>query len=132
MRTVHFRLLSFALVGVLTVATAIALSAAEQAKPSDLLTATQVKELVANAKTPADHMKLSKHFAAVAAKYEADADEHKALAAVYRKVPSASETKRPGAPDTAAHCDRFAKLTRDAAKEARDLAAAHEHMAAGK
>ena len=35
-------------------------------------------------------------------------------------------------PGTATHCDRFAALDREAAKEARDLASAHEHMAAAK
>ena len=40
--------------------------------------------------------------------------------------------KTPGGPGTAAHCERFAELDRQAAKEARDLASAHEHMAAAK
>lgn len=118
--------------GVFALATSVALSAGQTGKSTDLLTAKQVKELVANAKTPADHTKLGKHFSALAAKYEADAAEHVELGAVYRKTPGAAETKRPGAPDTAIHCDRFAQLARDAAKEARDLATAHEHMAAAK
>ena len=113
-------------------AAAVAVSAGQTGKSGDLLTSKQVKELVANAKTPADHTKLSKHFSALAAKYEADAAEHVELSAVYRKNPGTAESKRPGGPDTAVHCDRFAQLARDAAKEARDLAAAHEHMAAAK
>jgi hypothetical protein len=32
-------------------------------------------------------------------------------------------------PGTAAHCDRFVELDREAAKEARLLASEHEHMA---
>ena len=40
--------------------------------------------------------------------------------------------RRPGAPDTAIHCDRLAAYARDAAKEARALSAAHEEMASGK
>ena len=118
--------------GAIALAVSVAVSGAQTGKSTDLLTGKQVKELVANAKTPADHMKLSKHFSALAAKYEADAAEHVELSAVYRKSPGAAETKRPGGPDTAVHCDRFAQLARDAAKEARDLAAAHEHMAAAK
>ena len=46
-------------------------TAAQARKSTDLLTSTQVKELVATAKTPADHLKLSKHFTALAAKAEA-------------------------------------------------------------
>jgi hypothetical protein len=50
----------------------------------------------------------------------------------YRKNPTFLESKTPGGPGTAAHCERFAELDRQAAKEARDLASAHEHMAAAK
>jgi hypothetical protein len=115
-----------------------ALSAAAPGQPaaptskSDLLTNKQVRALIANAKTPADHVKLQKHFMALADKYEADATEHAADAAAYRKNPSFMDAKHPGNPGTAAHCDRFAELDREAAKEARDLASAHEHMAAAK
>lgn len=118
--------------GVFGLVTSVAVSAGQTGKSADLLTAKQVKELVSSANTPADHTKLSKHLSALAAKYEADAAEHVALSAVYRKTPSASETKPPGTPDTAAHCDRFAESTRSAATEARDLAAAHAHMATAK
>ena len=97
---------------------------------TDLLTSRQARDLVATARTPDDHTKLSRHFAALAAKYDAAAAEHQELAAAYRKAPTASETKRPGTPDTAAHCERFAKATADAAREARALATAHERMAA--
>jgi hypothetical protein len=107
-------------------------AAAVQAKPSDVVTAQQVKDLIATAKTPADHIKLQKHYLALAAKYEADADEHAAEAVAYRKNPNFLESKNPIGPGTAAHCERFAQLDREAAKEARDLASAHEHMAAVK
>lgn len=107
-------------------------STTSEAKSSDLLTSTQVKALIATANTPADHTKLQKHFLAVAAKYEANATEHAAEAQAYRKNPSFMESKHPSGPATAAHCDRFAQLHREAAKEARDLASAHEHMAAAK
>lgn len=118
--------------GIFGLAASTVVSAGQTGTSTDLLTATQVRELVGSAKTPADHTKLSKHFAALAAKYDADAADHVALGAVYRKTPSASETKRPGAPDTAAHCDRLAEHARANAKEARDLAAAHAQMATAK
>src|SRR5262245_28211539 len=104
--------------------------AGQTTKSSDLLTSKQVRELVTNAKTPADHLKLQQHFLALAKKYEAEADEHVAEAQAYRKNPGFLDTKGPVGPGTAAHCDRFADLTRQAAKEARELASAHEHMAA--
>jgi len=102
------------------------------AAQGDILTAAEVRDLIANAKTAADHRKLSKHFAALAAKYEAEATEHTAEAEAYRKAPNAAESKRPGHPDTAAHCDRLAKAAREAATAAKSLAGAHEHMAASK
>ena len=109
----------------------LAVSAAGLAaqKSSDRLTDKQVKALITNAKAPADHVKLQKHFLAVAAEYDAKAIEHAADAEAYRKNPSFRDTKSPGGPGTAAHCDRFAELDREAAKEARELASAHEHMA---
>lgn len=118
-------------IGLLTTValTGLAQFSVAQSKSTDLLTNKQVKELVATAKIPADHTKLAKHFTALAAKYEAEARDHVELAQVYRKNPTFLDTKAPTAPGTAAHCDRFADLTRQAAKEARDLAAAHEHLA---
>ena len=98
----------------------------------DLLEPKQVQQLIETASTAADHQMLSRHYTALAARHDADAARHKRLAARYRKSPTASETKRPGAPDTAAHCDRFARLAGDAAKEAAAMAVAHERMASGR
>ena len=127
-----FRRYTIVLLGVLAFATSVALSAAQTTKASDLLTSKQVTDLIATAKTPADHVKLQKHFLAVAARYDADAAAHAAEAQAYRKNPSFMDTKHPVNPGTAAHCDKFAELDREGAKEARDLASAHEHMAAEK
>jgi len=74
-------------------------------------------------------VKLSKHYAALAAQYESQAADHAAIADVERKGPNATESKRPGAPGTALHCDRLADGLRTAAKEARAVAADHEAMA---
>jgi hypothetical protein len=117
-----------------TSATLTALSTAPESrsKSSDLLPSKQLKELIATAKTPADHLKVQKHFLALAGKYEADASEHAAEAQAYRQNPSFMDSKHPANPGTAAHCDRLAELDREAAKEARDLASAHERMAAAK
>jgi hypothetical protein len=102
-------------------------SAAEQQKA--ILSSKQLKALVATAKTPADHLKLARHYAAMADKHEAEANEHIALAAEYRKAPRASESKRPMSPDTAAHCEYYAEHCRKAAQEMRTMAKMHEEMA---
>jgi hypothetical protein len=93
------------------------------------LTSKEVKTLVATAKTPADHMKLAKYFEGEAAKLEAESKEHEELAQIYRKNPNAMGMKTPMNPTSAEHCEYFAKATREAAKAAKDLAAAHEQMA---
>jgi len=108
---------------------AAARTAAAQGKAPDLLTPNQVKELTASAATPADHLKLSRHYAALAAQYDAEAVDHAAIANVERTLPNPAETKRPGSPGTALHCDRLADNLRLAAKEARAVAAAHAEMA---
>lgn len=96
---------------------------------NDLLPPAEVMALIKNARTPADHMKLAKHYAAVAAGYDADAAEHSAEAKAYRAQGNPSETKRPGTPGTAAHCERLAALASDSAVAARELSREHEAMA---
>jgi len=121
---------AYTIVALTVIGLAVSAAGLAAQKSSDRLTDRQVKELITNAKTPADHVKLQKHFLAVAAEYDAKATEHAAEAEAYRKNPSFRDTKSPNGPGTAAHCDRFAELDREAAKEARELASAHEHMAA--
>jgi hypothetical protein len=93
------------------------------------LTRKEVKALVA--KTPGEHMKLVQYFNQKADRLEAESTEHEELAEQYRNDPTsqAIATKHPMSGRTAAHCEYFAKSTREAAKAARALAAAHEQMA---
>jgi type I site-specific restriction endonuclease len=115
----------------IALAMSVATAAAQTGKSTDLLTSKQVKDLVAAAQTPADHVKLQKHFLAVAAKYDAEAAEHADLAQSYRKPPVGR--LMPGSyPKKAEHCDRLTQTLRDAAKEARELAAEHGQMATAK
>lgn len=115
--------------GLLELAGFNSLARATDSKDANLLTSKQVKELVANAKTPADHIKLDKHFLALAAKYEAEATEHAALADVYRKAPKRPRIEAALAPDTAGHCDQLVRLSRESARAALVLAHDHERMA---
>ena len=94
-----------------------------------ILSKKQLSELVTTAKTAADHRKLAEHYRAAAAKHEAEAKEHVELAAKYRANPTASESKRPGAPDTASHCMTFAEHCRKQAAIMTEMAAMHEEMA---
>lgn len=116
---------------VLAVLMAITAAQAPAIEPKGSLSAQQVKALVANAKTPADHIKLARHYAAMAEKHEADATEHEALAAEYKRNPRLGSSKHPMGPDTAEHCKHYAEHCREAAKEMRAMSAAHEQMAKG-
>ncbi len=93
------------------------------------LSKKQLADLAATAKTADDHRRLAGHYRAVAAKHEMEAKEHVELAAKYRANPTASEWKRPGAPDTASHCLTYAEHCRKAAKTMSEMAAMHEEMA---
>ncbi len=93
------------------------------------LSKKQLADLVATAKTAADHRKLAEHYRAAAAKHEAEAKEHVELAAKYRANPTASESKRPGAPDTSSHCLTFAEHCRKQAALMNEMAAMHDEMA---
>ena len=101
-------------------------AAAERPK---LLSKKEVKELLSKASTPQDHRRIADHYEAKAKQYEAEAAEHAEMAKMFRAQPTASETKRPGAADTAAHCEAMAESLTNAAKEARAMAASHEQMA---
>jgi hypothetical protein len=110
-------------------ASAASIPAPAERRSGDPLQAAELKALIESATSPADHQKLARHFSALAARYDSDAAAHQALAQALRAGPNPSETKRPGAPDTAAHCERLASLASQAAAEARQLATAHEQMA---
>jgi hypothetical protein len=99
------------------------------AEPAGELKPKQVRALVASANTPEDHMKLARHYSAMAAKHEAESQEHEALAVEYTKNAQLGASKHPMAPNTAEHCKFYAEHCRNAAKEMRAMAAAHEEMA---
>jgi hypothetical protein len=102
---------------------------APAAEPMRELKSKEVRALVASAKTPADHMKLARHYTAMAVKHDAEAQEHEVLAAEYTKNAQLGASKHPMAPNTAEHCKFYAEHCRNAAKEMRAMAAAHEEMA---
>jgi hypothetical protein len=106
---------------------ALFLAAMPQATVAE--TAKMTSKEVASANTPAEHMKLANYYKNEAARLETESKEHEKQAQSYRKNPNAMGMKTPMNPTSAEHCEYFAKATREAAKAARDLAAAHEQMA---
>lgn len=114
---------------VLAMLMALSVSQAPAVEAKGVLSSKEVKTLLTNAKTPADHMKLARHFAAKAAQHVADAKEHEELAVEYKQNPRLGSSKRPMGPDTAEHCQYYAEHCRKAAQEMRAMAAMHEEMA---
>jgi len=96
---------------------------------AQILSKAELKKLVAVANSPAEHERLAKHFDAKAAELEADAKDHDEMAIEYRKNPQGHDSRHPMAPQTAAHCEYFAKEMRAAAQTARKMAADHREMA---
>jgi hypothetical protein len=126
MRTLtHYALAVLAVIGLAVSAPLLA------QQSSDLLGKKELHDLAMSAKTPAEHAKLQKHFLALAAKYDAEAADHAELAKDYLKP----QTGRmmPGSPKLRAeHCDRMAASLKEAAKDAREVAAEHGKIATAK
>jgi hypothetical protein len=82
-------------------------------------TEADLKSLAAKAATPADHRALQEYFLTLTARYEADANDHAAIALRYRGTRIAQ---------AADHCERIAAHARESAREATTAAAMHEQL----
>jgi hypothetical protein len=122
----HYSLARVALAAAVSSLVFVGLPAWAQPPDATRLAADVVAELVATPDVPGARARLSAHFLVVAADYDAYAREHRVMAEAYRRTPTGADSKRPGAPDSAVHCDRLADRATDAATEARALAAAYE------
>ena len=111
---------------VLALAAVITVSAGAKDKA---LTKVELKSLISNAETKADHERIAQYFDAEAARYEAEAKDHGDLAPFYQKNPDPALSKHPGSPRAFEHCDSLSKSLKNAAEEARQLAADHRGMA---
>ena len=105
---------------------AISVPAGAKDKP---LNEKEIKNLIANAETKAEHERIAHYFDAEAARYEAESKEHGELAQLYQRNTSATPTKYPGGAQSFQHCDSLSKSLQTAAEDARQLAAEHRGMA---
>jgi hypothetical protein len=113
-----------AVIGLITAATAIALIGGD-ARPGTAADAN-LNQMVAGAKTSADHAALAAEYEKLAKDAQAKAEEHRAMAAAYRRA---------GGPSAKAqlpeHCDGLVKVFEGAAKDYTAMAAAHRELAKG-
>jgi len=121
MRTIQVRALA---IGALTLFTFGGVATA-QTQSSAVLNTLEVRQLVARAE-PADHARLSAHFAALAERYTVEAKRHTSMSQGFVGNPS-----RQLATGMSAHCKRLAELNTQSAATLRELAAHHDRLAAG-
>jgi hypothetical protein len=103
--------------------------AAAQNNPT--VTKKELKALLKTAKEPVDHQRIAAYYHQEAARLTLSAKEHEGLAAIYKHNPPnpAMESKHGTSVEGATHCNRWAELATEQAKEAEALAALHEGMA---
>ena len=91
----------------------------------------ELKGLLQTAKEPADHQKIAAYYRQEAARLNQAAKEHEEFAAIYKQNPPspAMESKHGWAVEGTSHCNRWAELSREQAKESEALAILHEGMA---
>jgi hypothetical protein len=91
------------------------------------LTKKQVMLLIQTAKTPEDHLKLSRYYDQDAAAALVQSKKHEQMAEAYKKNPMNTGTKFFTA--TIGHCEYLAQSYREAAEKMKAMAAEHRAMA---
>jgi len=99
-------------------------SNSRQGKPS---LPQAVKQLLATASTPQDHLVLAEYFRWEAGKMKEEGQYHLEMAEIYRVHPLPFDSKLPM--PMQAHCKYFAEKAREAATADEELADDHEQMA---
>ena len=104
---------------------ALAGGAAAQERTPGLLNEFEVRQRVERG-DPADHVRLSAHFAILGERYSAEARRHTTMAQSFGGNPN-----RNIGTGMAVHCKRLADLSTQSATTVRELSASHEKAAAG-
>jgi hypothetical protein len=110
----------------------ISVYSAAQDKKSSVPTRRELVTLLKTAKEPPEHRRIAAYYRHEAASLTQSAKDHSELAAIYQqKHPFAAMESKHGDAfgQGASHCQKFADLAREQAKEAEALAAIHEDMA---
>ena len=127
MNTSTFRV-AVSTVAIAVLAVFVSVGAGAAAENGKVLSQKELKGLISNAETKAEHERIAQHFDAEAAKYEAEAKEHGELAPFYKEHTPSQPTKFPGSMQSFQHCDSLSKSLSQAAADARALAAEHRGM----
>lgn len=114
---------------VLGLVAGLAVAVSVRADDTKLLKKAEIKNLIANARTAAEHERIAQHFDAEAAQWEAEANTHEELEQYYRRNPDPTAWRYSRSPRSFEHCVSLVKDLRRAAQESRELAANHRGMA---
>lgn len=117
-------------ISLLAVASAVALffciqTVSGNTRNKSTLTKKELKTLIANAKTKADHQKLADYYKSEAERLETEAKDHDEMAESYKKNPNPLAVKHPEQFGES-HCREMARRFREAASQAESLATMHE------
>jgi hypothetical protein len=127
------RILSTLVVIVTLAATSlVSVYAAGQDNKPSVPTKKELVTLLKTANEPPQHLRIAAYYRAEAERLTQSAKEHTELAAIYEQTHpfAAMESKHGDAFGLgASHCQKFAELAKEGAKEAEALAVLHEDMA---
>ena len=124
---INTRTLRLAIFAVATAMLTAVVSVPAGAKDKSL-SKSELKNLISNAETKADHERIAQYFDAEATRYDAESKDHGELAPFYQRNPDPTISKHPGSPRAFEHCDSLSKSLQKAAEDARQLAAEHRGM----
>ncbi len=116
----------FALLLILGVST-LGWGAPAATEDSQVLTKAELKQLIATAKTPADHQKLAAHYREEAARFEERRTEHEEMLAAYENNRHQYRNKFPSMAD---HCRALIKNATNSRDKFTEMAKMHEGLAA--
>jgi hypothetical protein len=132
MKNLQNTLSTFALIMTLAITSLVSVYSGAQDKKSSVPTRKELITLLKTAQEPPEHRRIAAYYRAEAARLTKSAEEHAELAAIYGQTHPfpAMESKHGNMfGQGASHCQKFAELVKEEAKEAEALAALHEDMA---
>ena len=132
MKNVQRILSTIVVLATLATVSLVSVYSAAQDKKSSVPTRKELVTLLKTAKEPPEHRRIAAYYRQDAVRLTQSAKEHSELAAIYqeRHPFAAMEAKHGDAfGQGASHCEKFAQLAKEQAKEAEALAALHEDMA---
>jgi len=132
MKNVQRILSTVAVLAILVALPLVSVYSVAQDKKSSVPTRKELVTLLKTAKEPPEHRRIAAYYRREAASLMQSAKEHSELATIYQQQHpfAAMESKHGDAfGQGASHCEKFAQLAKEQAKEAEALAVLHEDMA---